>query len=489
MTQRITLSNLLFAACLAWAGSDSPLADAASKMDRATVRALIAKRVDVNAAQIDGSTALHWAAYQDDLETSQLLVNAGANVKTANRYGVTPLSMACTNGNTAMVELLLAAGADPNTFLPGGETALMTAARTGKAGPVNALIAKGAGVHAKESRLGQTAIMWAAAEGHAEAVRILIKAGADFRASLDSGFTPLLFAVREGRTEVVRVLLSAGADVNATMQPRKVPRLGPKAGTSPLSLAVENGHFELAIALVDAGANPNAGLTGYTVLHSISWVRKSNRGDEGDPSPQGSGNLTSIEFVKKLVARGANLNAAVTKEIRGLTRLGTLGATPFLLAARSADVELMRTLVALGADPLRPNAENSTPLMAAAGLGTVSPGEDPGTETEALEALQMTLDLGGDINAVDNKGETAMHGAAYKHFPAVVQWLTEKGAKIEIWNRKNKHGWTPLAIASGYRFGNYKPSQDTMDAFSRVMTAAGVPAVFETKAGAPVYVQ
>ena len=185
--------------------------------------------------------------------------------------------------------------------------------------------------------------------------------------------------------------------------------------------------------------------------------------------------MSSLELVKKLVARGANVNARMTKRANlNNTRLNELGATPFLLAALTADAELMRTLAALGADPLLPNAENSTPLMVAAGLATRSPGEDAGTESEVLEAVQVALDLGADINAVDNNGETAMHGAAYKNLPKVVKFLAAKGAKIEVWNQDDKFGWTPLAIAVGYRFGNFKPSPETEAALREVMIAAGV---------------
>ena len=475
------------------AGSDARLANAVEERDRTGIRALLEKRIDVNAPQIDGMTALHWAAYQDDLETVELLVRAGAKVKAANRYGVTPLSLACTNGNEAIVGLLLKAGADPNTALPGGETALMTAARTGKVEAVKALLSGGAGVEAKESRRGQTALMWAAAEGHLGVVETLIQAGADFRARLDSGFTPLLFAVREGRTGVVRALLKAGADVNETIQPGPAPerRIGyprrSRGGASALVLAVTNAHYELAANLLDAGADPNAAEPGLAALHVISGVRKPGVGDN-DPAPEGSGSMTSLELVRKLVARGANINARMTRRVSvGATSLNTLGATPFFLAARTADAELMRTLAALGADPLLPNADNSTPLMAAAGLGTRSPGEDAGTESEVVEALQAALDLGADLNAVDNNGETALHGAAYKNLPNAVQFLAGKGAKIQIWNRKNKQGWTPLAIATGYRFGNFKPSQDTIAAFHRVMSAAGVSTVLGPVTGKQIY--
>ena len=460
------------------AGSDAALADAAEKMDRAAIRALLRQRANVNAPQVDGMTALHWATHQDDLETADLLIRAGANVKATNRYGVMPLSIACTNGNGALVELLLKAGADPNTALPGGETPLMTAARVGSLAAVKSLLARGATVDARDARRGQTALMWAAAEGHADVVQTLIELGADARLRLSSGFTPLLFAVREGRSSVVRVLLKAGADVNEPVPPtdRKRGYGGrlPPAGASPLLLAVTNAHFQLAAELLDAGANPNANLTGYTVLHAITSIRKPGVGDN-DPAPEGSGTMDSIELVKKLVAAGADVNAKMIRRANlANTRFNEVGATPFMLAALTADAELLKTLAALGADTTLTNADNTTALIAAAGLATRSPGEDAGTEPEVLEALQVLLDLGADINAVDNNGETAMHGAAYKNLPQVVRFLASKGAKIDLWNKDNRFGWTPLAIAVGYRFGNFKPSPDTEAAVREVMIAAGV---------------
>jgi ankyrin repeat protein len=457
----------------------TPVADAAERTDRLKVGALLKQRVDVNAPQPDGMTALHWAVYHDDVEMAERLVGAGASVKAANRYGVTPLSLACTNGNGALVELLLKSGADPNRALPGGETPLMTAARTGTLASVHALVSRGAAVDAKDEARGQTALMWAAAEGHAGVVDALLEAGASVRTRVPSGFTPLLFAVREGRLDVVRVLLKAGADVNETIPVDGGRRRGyggpvPRAGSSALLLAVMNAHFELAAALLDAGANPNADLTGYTVLHAITVVRQPGIGDN-DPAPEGSGRMSSIDLTKKLVARGANVNARMTKRVNlNNTRLHEMGATPFLLAALTADAELMTTLVALGADPLLTNAEHSTPLMLAAGLATRSPGEDAGTEREVLKAVQVALSLGADVNAVDDNGETAMHAAAYKNLPKVVKFLAARGARIERWNRPDKFGWTPLAIAVGYRFGNFKPSPETEAAVRDVMIAAGV---------------
>jgi ankyrin repeat protein len=471
----VGLFLLLLAGGQAPAQSVAPLADAAEKMDGAKIRAFLKQDVNVNASQADGMTALHWAVYHDDLATATLLLKAGADAKAANHYSVTPLSLACTNGNMQILELLLEAGADPNMKLRGGETVLMTAARTGKPGPVKALISRGADVNARD-RKGQTALMWAAAEGHADVVAGLLTARADFRTPSSSGFTPLFFAAREGRLDVARILLKAGADVNEVLRPGKsVPR-GPRPGTSALLLAVENGHFELALALVKAGADPNDQRSGCGVLHMLSWVRKPNRGDseDGDPPPTGSGKLTSLDFVKNMVAHGANVNLPLKGRVSGRGILSTPGATPFLAAASTADVPLLTTLVKLGADPLRANSRGSTPLMAAAGVGVGAPEEAAGTEPEVFQAVELLVSLGNNVNAVDKDGETAMHGAAYRNHPKVVQFLAAKGVKIETWNRPNKQGFTPLSIAEGYRTGNFRPSPETVAALHRVMLAAGV---------------
>ena len=478
---RFLIVPLFLTATLLSAGTDTRLADAAEALDRTTVRTLLQYRVGVDAAQVDGMTALLWAAYHNDLELVQLLVGAGADVLAANRYGVTSLSLACTNANAEMVERLLAAGADPNTVLPGGETALMTAARTGSLGAVVALLESGADAHARDNRRGQTALMWAAAEGHVDVVKELIQAGADFRTPLDSGFTPLLFAVREGRMEVVEAFLEAGAYVNEPTPLEPTERQRPlgggrsiRPGSSPLFVAVTNGHFELAAQLLDAGADPDAAAPGYTVLHMLARVRKPGAGDN-NPRPDGSGSMSSLDFVRDIAEHGADMNARMTEKPRlNNTRFDELGATPFLLAALTADAELMRTLAELGADPQLRNDQNSTALMAAAGLGTRSPGEDAGTENEVLEALEVALELGADINAIDDNGETAMHGAAYKNLPEAVGFLAASGAEIEVWNQPNKYGWTPLTIARGYRFGNSIPSLVTIAAVEGILLASGV---------------
>jgi ankyrin repeat protein len=467
---------LLLASGSAHAQAAAALADAVMKQDGAKAATLLKQGADVNAAQADGMTALHWAAYHEALSLAKQLLKAGADAKGANRYGVTPLSVACLNGNAEIVTLLLEAGADANTTKQGGETVLMTAARTGKVGPVKALLSRGAEVNAKD-RKGQTALMWAAAEGHADVVSLLLAAKADFKSPLPSGFTPLLFAAREGHIDVILVLLKAGANINDAIPGKKgVPR-GPKPGTGALLLAVENGHFELAIELVKAGADPNDQRASYGALHMVSWVRKPSRGDneEGDPPPIGSGKLTSREFVQKMVAHGAKVNLQSRGGVPERGILNKAGATPFLAAASTADVPLMQLLIQLGADPLLANAQGTSPLLAAAGVGVGAPEEAPGTEAEVLEAVKLLLKLGAEVNVVDKNGDTAMHGAAYRNHPKVVQLLADKGAKIAVWNKANKAGLTPLTIAEGHRPGlNFRPSPETVAALHRVLLAAGV---------------
>ena len=445
-----------------------------------TARAVSARQ---SGMRTDGTTPLHEAAHIDDVPAMTRLIAAGADVKAANRYGVTPLWLACLNGSAAAIELLLKAGADANTVLPGGETVLMTAARTGKPDAVNALLRHGASVNAKERWRGQTALMWAAAEGHAAVIEALVARGADVHARSNGGFTALLFAAREGQMTASKALVVAGANLNDAI-PSTTPidepapedtTPGPPRGRAQRVPACRprNAHFELAAWLLDQGAEPNAAPRGWTALHQMSWVRKMGIAGSNDPAPPGSGNMSSLEFVRRLVAKGADVNARATKPPQmGLTTLNSIGATPFLLAARTADFELMRLLVELGADPKLPNEDNTTPLMVAAGVGTQNPGEDPGTEPEVLEAVKVALELGNDLNAVDNNGETAMHGAALKHVPSVVRYLAERGARMDVWNHPDKRGWTPLKIAEGVQRG--------MNIISSPVTAAAIREVMET---------
>ena len=472
------------------AAAEVALIKAVKAVDRTGVTALLKGRTDVNAREADGTTALYWAAAKNDLAIGTALIRAGADVKAASRYGITPLQVACLNGNAPFVELLLKSGADAKAGTPAGETALMTASRTGVADAVNVLLAHGADPNVKESLRGQTALMWAAGEGHSEAIKALLERGADLKARSNAGWTPFLFAVRDGHIDAAQTLLHAGADVNDALPAntggtRRRPEGAPGGaddprGLSALHLAVASRHYELAAILLDKGADPNAAGPGWTALHHLTWVRKPGQGTNGPP-PRGSGTMDSAELIRRLAKAGANLNARVTRRpTAGTTALNFIGGTPFFLAARTADVEMMRLLVDLGADPTIPNEDGTTPLMAAAGAGTHSPGEDPGTETEALEAVKLTLALGNDVNVVDKNGNTAMHGAAYKQLPSVVKFLSENGARIDIWNRKNSSGWTPLRIAAGVHRGmNFRFHVPTADALRGVMVVAGVSTVLE----------
>lgn len=484
--RRRALAPLLVAACAALVGAgraEAQLVEAVRAGDVQGVRAMTESGADVNAPEPDGATALHWAVYRDDLATVELLLEAGADPNASNRYSVEPISLAALNGNAAVIDRLLKAGADPDAWQGMHETALMTAARTGRVEAVLTLLAAGADVEATEDWKGQTALMWAAAEGHIDVVEALITHGADVNVRSSRGYSAVLFAGREGHIEVVEALLDAGAPLDdAIPLERRQDAGGTSAEAAPTGInlfliTVANAHYELAAKLLDRGADPDAAPRGWTALHQLTWVRKAGIAGSNNPAPVGSGNMSSLEFARKLVAMGADVNARVTvRPPAGISRLDFIGGTPFLLAARTADAEYMRLLVELGADPLLPNRNNSTPLMVAAGLGTASPGEDPGTEAEVLEAVQLALELGGDLNAVDDRGETVMHGAAYKHGPSVVRFLYEAGADIEVWNRPNERGWRPLDIVEGgIHIGmNILSSPETAEVIKEIMRAEGV---------------
>ncbi len=476
----------LLASCLS-ANSLPMLADAAERADNAAVEKLIREGADANAAQVDGTTPLHWAVHHDNPSMTAALLRAGARANALNRYGMPPLALACAQGSAAIVKLLLDAGADPNATLKGGETMLMLAARAGNLEAVNALLARDARPEARE-RLGQTALMWAAAEGHTAVVRSLLAAGASTAATVDSGYPPLYFAIRNGHLETVRLLLASGAGANAAIE-RPEPTSRQSAGArraamnrppiTPLALAVQNGHFELAIALVDAGADPNDTRSGFTPLHMLPGVRKPDASDMSDPAPvAGQGRLTSAAFVREIVKRGANVNfrlpKGAPKQPATSSSVASEGATPFLFAADRGDVPLMQLLLSLGADPNIPNAAGTTPLLAAAGVGTNEPQEEAGEEAEALEAVKLLLDRGADINAVDQNGDTAMHGAAYAISPLVVQLLAARGADPQVWKNPNKAGGTPLFIAEGYTSRLPRPDAATIDAITKLMRAAGL---------------
>ena len=449
---------------------ETPLADAAENEDWEVVTDLLEAEADVEAQQADGMTALHWASHSGSLAAVRTLLAAGANPNTKTRYGVTPLSLACVRGDADVVLALLSASANANTKLAGGESVLMLAARTGQLDSVRMLLAAGAKIDAAENS-GQTALMWAAAEGHVEVVDVLLKMGADPVRTSHRGFSAYLFAAREGRISVVQRMLAEGVDVDTKIYPKSTSGRNPRKGMPALLLAVESGHFELAAYLVEQGANPNDQQSRFTPLHAVSWVRKASRGDNpaGDPEPTGSGKLTSLQFVRRAVELGANVNARLERGKSGRAVLNVEGATPFLMAAKTADVPLMRLLLELGADPHITNVDGSTALMAAAGVGVLAVGEEPGTEPEVLAAIDLLIDLGIDVNAKDANGETAMHGAAYRNYPLAVERLAASGADPKIWDAKNKWNATPVMVAEGKRPGSLKPSPETIAALKRAM--------------------
>jgi uncharacterized protein len=458
---------LLGVGLLAYAGTDgvgSKLADAVRDGDRAEALALLKQHVDVNAAEPDGTTALDWAVRQDDRDLADLLIKAGANVKAANRYGVTPLYLACVNGSAPMIAKLLSAGADANAATTEGETALMTVARTGNVEAAKVLLAAGADVNSKEQWRQQTPLMWAVAESHPEMAQELIAHGADVNARQVTwnwerqmtkeprekwmplgGLTPLLFAARQGCVDCARVLLKAGAGINAT---------NPN-GFSAILLAIINSHYDVAAFLLDQGADPNiADEVGRTPLYAA--VDMHTLPDSNLPWPSELNNqLTSLDLIQALLAHGANVNAQLKKQQpyrskvdRGAdTMLGT-GTTPLLRAAKAGDTELVKVLLATGADVKLVTKSGMTPVMAAAGLGTKE--EDTTgrkkTEAEAIASIKLCVDAGADVNALDNQGDTALHGAAQKGHDQVVKFLVDHGAKLDV---KDKRGRTPLDAAMG----------------------------------------
>ena len=439
------MAPVLAVASLAAPSGDVRLVEAVQNGDVAAVRSLLQQKADVNAPQADGATALHWAAHRNDLETAGLLIQAGAAVNAANDYGVTALSLACTNGNAAMVEKLLKAGANPNATLPAGETALMTAARTGNAEVVSLLLAHGADVNAKETERGQTALMWAVDGKRAEAASALIEHGADVHTRSNGGFTPLLFAARQGDVDSARILLAAGANVNES-----TPDYG-----SALVVASASGREALAAFLLEKGADPNAAdRYGMTALHYAFQKGISVLGGV-KPLPIVSFMFRPHmqELVKALLAHGANPNVQIAQEPPELPMTGAgpgslVGATPLLLAtAADDDVSVLRVLAAGGADPLLATKEGITPLLVAAGIGRRR-GRTTEEERNALEAVQLLMDLGADGNAAIPNGWTPMHAAALSASNTIIQFLADHGASL---NAEDGAGQTPLSIAGGVK--------------------------------------
>lgn len=448
---RKSLVGWLMVTLLSSAGltaADLRLVEAVKNQRKELVRTLLKQKVDVNEPQPDGATALHWAAHWNDLEMVDLLIAAGARADVANDYGVTPISLAATNGNVAIIEKLLKAGASPSASLPTGKTVLMTAARTGNVDAVNALLTAGADPNAGEASQGQTALMWAASEGHLDVARTLIDHGATLSTPSKTGFTPLLFAAREGDLEIVRLLLANGANVNETAGD----------GTTPLLVATVRGHAALASFLLDEGADPNAAGAGFSPLHWAvgRWETNLTGEDLGIKAPpssewsrlDGLQGQAKLDLIKTLLAHGADPNA---RAVRNVPRFGggggpnLTGGTPFVIAAMSADVATMKLLLAAGADPKQTTTAGVTPLMAAAGLNR---NFDSPVRSRGLEAVKFLVqELGANVNAANNAGDTILHAAAAQGADDIVQYLVEKEANLDT---KNKLGWTPLTYAEGY---------------------------------------
>ena len=493
------LMALLTVANLAAAGSD--LADAVMNKNAATAKSLLSQKADVNAPQVDGATALHWAVKWDDAAMVDQLIKAGAKVNAANRFGATPMYLACVNGSAAIIDKLIAAGADPNApLLSSKETPLMVASRTGKPEAVKLLLDRGAKTDAVEALRGTTALMWAAEQGHADVIKLLASRGADLAAKSSvvvpktgrgngdgddenvalgipiGGMTALVFAAREGQLEAVKALIDAGANVNQPAADK----------TTPVEVAVLNGNYEISVYLMDHGANVNlANDKGWTPLYQA--VKNRNLETGAVPLLK-TGTLTSeLELIKIVLDHGADPNIRMKANSQGRngqggTWLNEAGATPFLRAALNGDVTVMKMLLPYGADPNLATNDGTTPLMALAGVGFAEGFISHHSQEETMQAMHLILNLGADATATNKRGLSAMHGAAHRGDDQVVQVLADLGARVDLRDHTpaadghDDSGLTPLDWAMGVRISAASPiyKESTVQLITKLLQERGI---------------
>jgi ankyrin repeat protein len=489
------------------APSKSDVADAAMRGDKAAVRSLILRKVDVNAPQIDGTTGLHWAVQADDLELAELLIRNGAKVSVATVAGATPLQLAAVNGSAVLLDRLIAAGADPNAPLTrSGDTALMIASRTGKVDAVRMLLDHGAKVNTQETWGGTTALMWSVSEKHPEVAKVLIeheadvnarsyyvpsasgrgfegttpvaqKPGKEFEEFASGWLTPLMFAARENDLESARVLVKAGADINAQSGD----------GKDALSLAFFDGSYDVAEFLIDSGVNVNQkDAQRFTPLF---WA-VDRRNMETAPNFPWMETRDPLPLIKKLLDAGANPNALINSTPRARMREGSprlVYATVLTRAALAGDVELARLLLAHGADPNIISKDRETVLMAACGTGFINGYHRQRSPAERLELVKLLVELGGDINAADNYGITPLMVAANLGDIEIVRYLISKGADLAAHDLGKKNDGAfgssveplmPLDYAIGV--GTFVPNnaviihRDVMDLMAQEMKKRGI---------------
>jgi len=580
---------LTSAAMFVRAAGKSDVADAVMKGDKAALRTLLQQKADVNAPQVDGATALHWAVYRNDLDAAGQVIRAGAKADVANREGVTPVAMAALYGQSQMLEALIKAGADAKQKNGRGETLVMFAARSGNPDAIKRLVASGADVNAKETVRGTTALMWAVEQRHPSAVKILVELGAEvgaksagaglprnymaprvdtaavdaaakrhqdaiaagrtyneqlewdaahgaqirlgFRGTLNAdgtaarventrrpgltaaapapppvpdaaapneaddvdvivaglvgagggGLTPLIFAAREGSIESAKVLLDGGANVNQTSE----------YGWTPLLTATNNRNYKLAKYLIECGANVNiANKGGWTPL----YLATDNRNIEGGDYPVPKPDIDHLEFIEFLLDHDADPNArakdnTLTRTIFTMQWFYENGATSFVRAAQSSDVELMQLLLDYGADPFIATENGDTALTASAGIGWVEGVTYERSPEDNAKAVRMLLDLGLDPNARNREGRTALMGAALKGRSEVVQMLVDRGARVDTRDGGSRdtdnsvsqlagHTWQAVDYADGLvRTGvqSAVARPETAALLRKLMTDRGLP--------------